>query len=196
MGDRLWTTVNDEFIKDIRWFLAYALQANGVSIYKPDPPAFSIECDSSLEGAGGVGLGRAYSWCYSDHHMVKFKAIHQLEETNIVTAYRTFAPYIDQSPALVNIYTDISSAFALRSGKTKDKVLSACSRELWLLAAMFGHDVDIIHRPGEAIPLADALSRFFSDPLKAAFAQELISSNGILMVQPALRDNQFFSAFL
>lgn len=112
MGDRLWTTVDHEFIKDVQWFLAYSLQANGITIYKPDPPVFSIECDSSLDGAGGVALGRAYTWCYSDEHKKKFRAIHQLEATNIVTAYRTFAPFIDQSPALVNINTDnISSAF-------------------------------------------------------------------------------------
>lgn len=197
MGDRLWTTVDPEFIKDVRWFLTYALQANGVLIYKPDPQVYAIECDSSLEGAGGVALSYAYAWEYSEIHKDLFKSIHQLEATNIITAYRTFAKFITANPAQVNIYTDnISSAFALTSGKTKDKVLSACSRELWLLAATHGHDINIIHRPGQDIPLADALSRYHSDQTKADFANQCISANNIQLVPPALAHGEFFSTFI
>lgn len=194
MGDRLWTTVDEELLKDVRWFLTYAIQANGVAIYRPLSEVYSVECDSCLDGAGGVALSHVYAWKYSEDHKSTFGPIHQLEATNIITAYRTFVRYMTANPAQVNIYTDnISSAFALTTGRTKDKVLSACSRELWLLAAASGHDIHIIHRPGEAIPLADALSRFYTHPDKADFANQCIASNNFSWVPPVFSQGEFFS---
>ena len=53
----------------------------------------------------------------------------------------------------------MGSQQALHTGKTKDKVLAACARQLWVDAAIHDHTVQIVHKPGADIPLADALSR-------------------------------------
>lgn len=196
MGPRHWTSIDSEFLKDVQWFLSYALEANGVSVYSLLQPSAIIECDSSLQAAGAVAGGFYYQWVDSAKHKDDFPAIHHLEATNIVTAYKTFAPYIEENAAVV-IHTDnLASSYALMSGKTKDKVLAACSRELWLQAALKGHDVNITHRPGETLVLSDALSRASFDHAKAALSQEIITVNNLISVNPVLRNDRFFTPFL
>lgn len=196
MGDKSWTTISYEFMKDVQWFLSYALEANGVSVYSLVQPSAVIECDSSLLAGGAVGKGFYYQWIYSQAHKEQFPAIHHLEATNIVTAYKTFAPLIEQNAAVIIQTNNITSAFALMSGETRDKVLAACSRELWLQAAFKGHDVTITHKPGETLLLADALSRASFNRAKAVFAQEIIAVNTLSVISPSLHNDQFFSTFL
>ena len=87
---------------------------------------------------------------------------------------------------LVVVYTDnMSSASSLRSGRTKDSALAACSRQLWLEAALADHDIEIRHKPGVDIPLADALSRYH-DPPKKAYADAQIALRRLVKREPAL----------
>lgn len=80
------------------------------------------------------------------------------------------------------------------SGKTKDPVLGACAREMWLLAAKADHDIDIQHRCGALIPLADALSRYSSDLNKATLADQLIHERNLKQLRPCLSNYVFFNS--
>lgn len=120
----------------------------------------AIECDACLSGAGGNSDQNFYIWDYTPDHLRRFPLIHQLEAVNIVVALRTLCINQPRPGEGVTIYTDNqSSSFALSSGVTTDSVLSACARELWLEAAVRDIDIQILHKPGALIPLADALSR-------------------------------------
>lgn len=131
-----WITVDSEFLKDVKWFHLYADAANGISLYSSNFPELVIECDSSLAGAGGNTDKFCYTWRYNVQHMERFPVIHQMEAVNILVAYRTLAHVHNQDPIRVLILTDnISSSAALMTGRTKDVVLGACARELWLEAA-------------------------------------------------------------
>lgn len=150
---RDWTTLNREFKADIRWFLAYSEKANGVSLISPIKEFVYIECDSSLHGGGGNSDRCFYKWKYPAEHQRRYTSIHMLEAINLLVAYRTLCPTDNTAGKCIVIATDnIASHFALMSGRTKDPVLGACARELWLEAARADHDIQIIHKPGIDIP--------------------------------------------
>lgn len=197
MEHRTWTTIDAGFIKDVQWFRCYASEANGLYFYAPDRPIYSLECDSSLHGGGGAAGSLVYTWTYSQAHKNQFPAIHELEAVNLVVAYATFVHLFPNHQAHVIAFTDNeASAHALHSGKSKDKTLSACARELWLIAAKHDHALSIIHKPGRDIPLVDALSRMMFDCAKASYVRESISNLNLSMIPPVLNNCEFFSHFI
>lgn len=56
------------------------------------------------------------------------------------------------------------------TGRTNDPTLGACARQIWLKAAKRQIDFTIKHKPGAEIPLADTLSRYYTDSDKASYA--------------------------
>lgn len=193
MGNQDWITLGKGFKADIRWFLCFAQQSNGVYLYTQQKTLYEIECDSSLHAGGGNTNSHFYAWKYSKNHKEEFPHIVHLEAVNITVAYKTFAPTFSCQPAKVVIWTDnITSSFAIQSGKTKDDTLAACAREIWLQAAIFNHEVEIRHKRGELIPLADALSRRYHDLAKAKTADNLIRLWHLRPLQPVVHDYNFF----
>lgn len=88
----------------------------------------------------------------------------------------------------VHIYTDnMSSAYALMSGKTKDETLAACARQMWLEAACCDITFSIHYKPGVELGLADALNRYHTDVAKKEFAILEIKKRGLTCVKPVLR---------
>lgn len=193
MKDGDLVTLSVPFQADVRWFVEYASLSNGLYLLTPTRPCFEIFCDSSLYGGGGVSGNYCYSWIYTPSHMRKYKDIHHLEAINIIVAYQTLAPLYNQSPADVVIKTDnIASSFALSTGKTKDTVLGACARQIWLFAASNCHEIYIEHIPGESIPLADALSRMSRDASKAQSVNDAVNVLNLVVLPPVLNNYVFF----
>lgn len=189
-----WLTINQDFLKDVKWFYLYSKSSNGISLYSTNLPQVVIECDSSLQGAGGNSHKYCYTWTYTDAHKIRFPAIHQMEAVNILVAYRTLAHQHTDDPTSVLILTDnSSSSTALMTGRTKDPILGACARELWLEAARHDDTITIEHRPGTQIPLADALSRMASDPAKHKYVRDTVQYRGLVFVPPVLKNYKFFN---
>lgn len=112
-------------------------------------------------------------------------------------AYKTLAPALHIPPAHIIVWTDnMASSYALETGRTKDPLLAACARELWLLAAKLNHHVEIKHKCGAQLPLADALSRMFHSDQKAAQAQRLVSECRLQSISPAIEGYKFFDKSL
>lgn len=197
MGDRHWTTLTQDFKADLRWFATYAERANGFSLVNPQRQIFNIECDASLLGAGGNSSSHCYEWVFSKAHRTSFLPIHHLEAINIVVAIRTLLPRKTVGPLLINVWTDNSaSAWALQTGRTKDQILAACAREIWLIASLHNHTIVINHKPGVDLPLADALSRAAHSAAKANLAKSIIARRNLRKIEPVLNDYVFFSSFL
>lgn len=191
---RDWTTLSQDFKADVKWFLAYSEGANGISLLSPVKDCIYIECDSSLEGGGGNSDSCYYKWKYPEHHTHRYPNIHMLEAVNLLVAYRTLCPNRGTQGKCIVIATDnLASHFALTSGRTKDSVLGACARELWLMAAIADHEIEIVHKAGTLIPLADSLSRFYSDPAKAAVSLEIAAERGLIEISPMLTGYTFFN---
>lgn len=173
-----WTTISAEFKEDVNWFRNFTTASNGKALIAPKREEIDITCDSSMTGGGGHSNSHYYSWVYSEKHRLQFPAIHQLEATNLVVAYRTLCPKSGTAGKNIVLITDnLSSAYALSTGCTRDSVLSACAREMWLQAAVADHDILFRHMPGVDIPLADALSRQHDDSSKKAYAVPLKITN-------------------
>lgn len=192
-----WTTITPPFRADISWFLKYAEEGNGIALIAPTLNNIYIECDSSLTGGGGNSNTLYYAWKYSDQHLRKYDHIHQLEAINLLVAYRTLCPRNNtQGSRIVMITDNMASSMALSTGKTKDAVLAACARNLWLEAAKADHEIAIQHRHGTLIPLADALSRQHFDSAKAKQADLMIRNRGLNRVDPILSGYSMFDTDL
>ena len=149
--------ISYEVRKDIDWFKRYARQCNARMIIKPKLRNFLIECDACIKGAGGHSNLEYYDLVFP----VKYQGFHisQIEALNVVIALKTLIPQ-DLRGARVTLNTDnIAAMFALSSGRTRDPILAACAREIWLISAVRDIDILILHAPAETLVLADALSR-------------------------------------
>lgn len=177
------TPITAHFKQDVRWFLTYARQTNGVHLIDPQLVPFTLECDSSLEAGGGNSQTSYYQLKYNSAHKAKYTNITLLEATNIVTAYRTLVPQ-DKPGLAVTLYTDnMTSSYALQSGRTHNGVLAACARQLWLHAALNDHTITIVHKPGAQIQLADALSRPHIKQ-KRELADRLVREKSLTRLEP------------
>lgn len=195
MNNKNWTTIGADFKADVSWFRQYATQANGVSLFTPEVTySVQIECDACLEGAGGNSNQHYYQWTFTKDFLDRYKVIHQIEAINIVVALRTLCPAGPPRGQGIIIFTDnMSSSIALTTGSTKDQVLGACARELWLKGALRDVDIKIAHKPGSLIPLADALSQATFDPAKRQFADQETTHRGLLQLPPVTKGYRFFT---
>ena len=150
--------IHDDLRRDVAWFARYTAECNGRVLMKESLPVFDIQCDACLEGGGGFSATHYYSSPLSDP-MFADMHISQIEAFNIVLAIKTLLPG-DLRSVQVRITTDnIAAMHTLNSGKTRDPVLAACSREVWLTAALRELEIVVVHAPGASLVLADALSR-------------------------------------
>ena len=153
-------TVPPELRSDIRWFLEYASRSNGKVLLKSEPKTpWIIECDSSLKAGGAFSKTMYYGKEYPMHITQKYTNIAHLEAINLIVAMHELTPdNPDQYNIIIN--TDNSaSQQVLDSGAGRDTVLTACAREIWLYAATMSCEINIVHKPGKDLVLADALSR-------------------------------------
>lgn len=197
MDEGSWITLSQGFKADVRCrIVEYSRISNGLYLFSPVRPTIEIECDSSLVGGGGVSKPFCYTWTYTIGHKEKFWEIHQLEAVNLIVAYQTLAPEHNIHPANVIVHTNnMASSYALSSGKTKDEILAACSRQLWLMASVNCHEIIIKHKSGVEIPMSDALSRMSVDDGKRymKLVYEIVKQ-GRHFVDPVLNDYMFFTS--
>ena len=166
-------TLSNEFKRDIKWFCEFARAANGRRMLEPNLPCMTIECDACLTGAGGFSSTNFYSTIFPSH-ITEACHISQLEALNVVIAIKTLVPQ-QVSLTRILVKTDnIAAMYALSAGRTRDPVLAACAREIWLIAALQQLDILIQHFPGESLVLADALSRSSFNPSLANKAKALV----------------------
>lgn len=193
MKNREWTTIDKLFKDDIKWFCTYAEQANRILLGTPTLDYVQLECDSSLHGAGGNTNEHYYVWIYTDKHKDRFPDIYQLEAVNIVVAYKTLIKAPSPRPTHVTIWTDnITSSYTQQTGKTKDETLGSCARQLWLHASKANQTIEIRHKKGTLLPLADALSRVALSEAKRQTACDIINLRGLRPLILQLNGYKFF----
>lgn len=90
----------------------------------------------------------------------------------------------------------ISSSFALTTSKTRDPILGACARQIWLEGAIRDINIKIVHEPGHSIPLSDALSKASIDQDKNTFATAEVKARGLIRLPPILDAYSFFDQAL
>ena len=146
--------------KDLQWFVKCAKALNGVVLLPPlQPYIWVIECDSSLTGGGAFSSTHYFAQAYTEQFRSRYKLIHQLEALNIIHALKYLLPPNPNNYKIVLNTDNAASQAILNEGFGRDLVLCACARQLWFIAAQANTDVEVIHKPGRELVLADALSR-------------------------------------
>ena len=182
--------ITDAYKADVSWFLQYAALSNGLHLLEPPLSEFHLDCDSSLVGGGGNSSTHYYIMQYSEDHIRLYKPIHRLEAVNLLIAYRTLAPLDSQGVRIVITTDNLGSQLALETGRTHEPVLATCARQLWLEASLHDHVIEIRHKKGTEIPLADALSRQH-EPDKRLYALSRTKQLGLHKAAPALPHPMF-----
>ena len=158
-----------EFRRDLVFFRDLWPGFNGISVLVKHDLAKdkSVELDACLTGCGAIFGEQYYSMPFPSFVLQERHIIPHLEALNIVVACKMWAPYWRSQK--VHIYCDNEAVcHVLTSGKARDPYLLACAREIVGQAVRHDFEWLVSHRPGSALPLADALSRAPASPRFAA----------------------------
>ena len=85
--------------------------------------------------------------------------IAQLKALNLVAALFSLTPETPCNFKIVINRDNEASQKVLQSGAGRDPILCACAIQIWKFATINSCIVEICHKPGKDLPLADALSR-------------------------------------
>ena len=175
--------LTQDFKLDMRWFCEYARLSDHRILLEPKLPFLNLECNTCPKGGGGVSDTSFFEVTFPPLYREKFN-ISQLEAFNLVLTLKSLNP-----PSLTNakilIKPDNTGAkCALSTWHTRDPILEACTREVWLFSAVKQVTVLIHHAPGETLVLADALSRSSFYPRLRKGARSLVLKHQLRHVKP------------
>ena len=167
-----------EFHKDFPWFLVFLPQFNGVTYIKKSdiPYNHTLHVDASLTGLGGVWNNQVYATPIFDSYGIELKIVH-LEMLNLLIALKLWAH--EWSHSVVRFFCDnLAVVQVVRTGKTRDNMLSLCLRNIWLITATHDTDLHIEHIQGRSNKIADVLSCLYSPkPVDTELLQTLAKSH-------------------
>ena len=158
--------ISDDMRADISWWSSFLPLFNGVSLIKASSCDFSdlhFATDASLTGGGAICLDECFHFQFSPDILTSASHISSLELYTIVVAVQFWAPKLRHRKFIVSCDNQ-AAVTVINSGSTKDYFMQRCLRQLWFSAAVFDFELQARHIPGVHNVLADALSRWDSDP--------------------------------
>ena len=148
------------FRQDLKFFLDLLPQYNGVRILDKEnlPYQASIELDACLTGCGATIGGEFYSEAFPQCVLQQEHIIAHLEMLNVVVALKVWRE--QWKGKRVRIEGDnANTCLALQTGRSRDRFLQHCVREVFLITAACDIELLALHKPGVLLVRADALSR-------------------------------------
>ena len=160
MGDITITRLTSDFFRDLTCFFHILKQFNGIVYYDLRPIQAETHLDACLTGLGGIFDNQ----CYALPILKTFNeySIVHPEMVNIVVALKIWATQWNNKKLLIKC-DNMAVVEVLTSGRTRDNILAACARNVWLLSNMFNISIHIEHIPGKQNVVADLLSRYQLD---------------------------------
>ena len=150
-----------DFAQDLNWFVTFLKTYNGVTYYDTRKVHNTIFLDASLTGLGGcfnqmiytIPFPRGYKG-YNNNH---------LEMLNVMVALKIWGSCWQNKN--IDIRCDnLPVVEILNIGRTRDPILAACARNVWLLTAIYNIHLTVHHIQGRTNNVADLLSRWFITP--------------------------------
>ena len=172
-----------EFRKDIRWWMRFIDVYNGVSLIPTQlwsAPDSTFSTDACLTGCSGMSSEQYFHVEFPPDVLLRFTAIHLLEALAIVIALRLWGRHWRGLRIMVHC-DNFSVVSSLNSGRVQDKLLAACLREIWFLAAVHEFEIRACHLSSSENRGADLLRRWH---LNSSFPNEFWSTCGSLGLQP------------
>ena len=156
-GDKKSITLDCNFHKNINWFKKFVKKFNGKSFFIKNTVDVEIHLDACLKGMGAIFGSQVYHVKAPSY--LEENNIAVLEMFNILVALRTWA--IKWKNKNIKIFCDnLAVVTVLNNGKTKDKLLAAISRNIFMDAAQFDISLIVSHVAGKTNITADLLSRW------------------------------------
>ena len=162
-ANKAYIHLTQDIFRDIQWFIHFLPRFNGVVfINKDDLEDNETLCiDASLTDIGGVWGNRVYAIPILDIPDFAFKIVH-LEMINILITIRICSKHC-QHKSVTFFCDNMAVVQVVQPGKTKDPMLAACIRNIWLEASMYDITIKIEHIKGKSNVAADAFSRLYSE---------------------------------
>ena len=154
--------LSDEAKADIKWFQRFLPEYNGVSLI-PDrewsEPDVVLATDACLAGCGGM-CGEEYFQAGFPPQIAQ-RALHisALEMLTVVVALKTWGHQLGR--AKLKVYCDNeATVLVINSGKSRDRFMQQCLRELCYVTAKAQCVLRAVHLPGVQNRLPDLLSQW------------------------------------
>ena len=163
-----------EFHKDLTWFLVFLPEFNGITyIKKSDTPYnHTLHIDASLIGLGVVWNNQVYATPIFGIYGIELKIVH-LEMLTLLIVLKLWAH------SVARFFSDnLAVVEVVRTGKTRDNMLSLWLRNIWLITATHDIDLHIEHIQDRYNKVADLLSHVYSPkPVDTELLQTLVESH-------------------
>ena len=135
------------------------VQYNGVTYFDNKPIDLDMHIDASLTGLGRQLGPLVYALPlnekFIDYHIT------QLEMLNVLVALKVLSEVCKDKKVKISC-DNLAVVEFINSGKTRDPFLVNCSRNIWLLTAIFNIQLVMVHIPGKHNVIANLLSRWIT----------------------------------
>ena len=182
-------SISEELILDISWFIEFAQKFNGLVLLNDKKvKTWHIECDACLVGGGGFSENNYIAEKFSEDFLNLKLDICQIEAINVICALDCLTPK-NLNEYLIIINTDNKTAqTVLDTGHGRDKVLTACARYIWQYSSLNNCVINVVHKPGSQLIIADALSRAFKDSASQKIAMSYCLNNNLFRTRCSFLD--------
>ncbi|XP_078619225.1 uncharacterized protein LOC144886464 [Branchiostoma floridae x Branchiostoma japonicum] len=155
--------LDEEFRKDLAWWVTFLPTYNGISLipqsgWTKADAVFSS--DACLTGCGGFleSSGEYFHAVFPAFILEQDPCINSLELLTILVCVRLWGQHW-LGMRIVVLCDNEASVTVLNSGRSRSPFLQSCLRNLWLCAAKGQFELRAVHLPGIDNRLADHLSR-------------------------------------
>ena len=149
--------LDQEFHKDIQWFIKFMPKFNGTTFFDPRPITATLELDACLTGLGGRFGAQIYALPLPPAYQQL--DIAYLEMINILVAIRLWGRSWSHKKVLIKCDNQAVVSI-LKTGKTRDSTLATIARNILLEASCLHITITVIHVLGKDNKVADTLSRW------------------------------------
>ena len=150
-------TLDKNFHRDIQWFKKFVEKFNGKTYFVKDKVHGLVHLDACLTGMGAIHNNEVYQLDLPENW--KNKNIATLEMLNVLVAIRLWSKNWENKT--LKIFCDNAAVVSvLNTGKTRDPILAAICRNIFMLCAKSDIELKFAHIRGEKNIIADLLSRW------------------------------------
>ena len=150
--------LTQEFARDLNWFVVFLKTYNGITYYDTRNIHDTIFLGASLTGLGGCFNQIIYTIPFPRGY--KGYNINHLEMLNVMVALKIWGPCWENKNISIRC-DNLSVVEILNTGKARDPILATCTRNVWLLTAVYNIHLTVQHIQGRSNHIADLLSRWF-----------------------------------